>query len=232
MNKSILLACAHSGILFAVLLGAGAFFIPGWLPPVDPSLSADQIAAMFEDDRMRIRLGATVAAFGSIFYCSFTSVIAVQTRRIEGESHPLTYIQLASIASTCVVIWLAAYLWLAAAYRPTTPPETIQIFNDLAWLMFIGGFQPAFIQWLAIAFSILSDKRDVPIYPRWIGYWTIWITLTTFVGAFLPYFYSGPFAWNGVFGFWLAATMFFGWIIMMWWATVRAIKRTADTDQR
>ncbi len=225
MNKSVEYACAHSGLLFATMLGAGAFFIPGWFPPVDPGLDANEIAAMFQEDRLRIRLGMTVTAFGAIFYMTFTGIIAVQTRRIEGESHPLTYIQLISICGTFIVIWLAAYLWLAAAYRPTTSPETVQIFNDLAWMMFIGGFQPAFLQWLALAWCILIDKKEEPTYPKWVGYATIWITLTTFVGAFLPYFYSGPFAWNGILGFWMAAVMFFGWILMMWWMTVRAVRR-------
>ena len=225
MGKSAEIFCAHTGLLFAILLGCGAFFIPGWFPPVDPSLDANTIAQLFEDNRLRIRLGMTLTAFASIFYCSFTTVIAVQTRRIEGDGRILTYIQVASITGTCVVIWLAAYLWLAAAYRPTTPPETLQLFNDMAWMMFIGGFQPAMIQWIAIAACIISDKSENRLYPKWAGYATIWITLTTFVGAFLPYFYSGPFAWNGVLGFWLAATMFFGWLIMMWRLTLRSIEK-------
>jgi hypothetical protein len=33
------------------------------------------------------------------------------------------------------------------------------------------------------------------------------------------------FAWNGLFSFWLAATFFGGFFLVMSWATLRAIKR-------
>lgn len=230
MSRTAQMWFAHSGLLFAIVLGAGIFFIPGWLPPVDPGLSADAIAGIFERDRLRIRFGMMLAAFGSIFYLTFSAVIANQCKRIEGESHPLTYLQLVSIPGTYIVIWLAAYIWLVAAYRPETPPDIVRTMNDFAWIIFIGGFQPAFAQWLAIAWCILKDKREKPIYPRWMGFATIWITLTTFLGGFLAFFHSGPFTWNGAIGFWLAATLFFGWLIVMWRLTVRAVKQEFETN--
>jgi hypothetical protein len=41
--------------------------------------------------------------------------------------------------------------------------------------------------------------------------------------TFLIYFKTGPFAWNGVFSWWLPATDFFLWFLVMTVLTTRAI---------
>jgi hypothetical protein len=62
----------------------------------------------------------------------------------------------------------------------------------------------------------------VQAYRRWVGYAKLMILFLP--GALLPFFHAGPFAWNGIIGFWLVAVAFFGWIFMMWRMTVRAIR--------
>lgn len=225
MNRTANLLCAHSALVFVALLAGGFFGVAGWLPLVEPTLDAEGVKALFEKDRLRIRVGITMVALGATFWWSFSAAIGVQMRRIEGDTHPLTYTQISCAAGTALLVIFAAYFWLAMAYRPTTSPETMQIFNDLGWLIFIGAYPPALLQMLTIGYCILSDKREDPIFPRWVAYATLWAALTTIFGAFLPFFYTGPFAWNGLLGFWLVAAMFFGWVFLMWWATARAIKR-------
>lgn len=88
----------------------------------------------------------------------------------------------------------------------------------------IGAFPPAGLQNLAIGLCSLGDNNNR--YPRWIGFVNFWIAILFLPGVLLPFFKSGPFAWNGLIGFWLVAFAFFGWIIMMWWSTVRAIKNS------
>lgn len=225
MNKTTQLLCAHSALVFAVLLGAGPFFIAGWLPPVNPTLTAGDIAAMFLEDQTRIRIGTSIMAFASVLWWTIAAVISVQMKRIEGEHHPLTYVNLGSASGTVLAIILPAYIWLAMAYRPgAVPAETIQLANDLGWLMFIGAYPPGLLQVLSIGICVLSDKRVAPIFPRWVGYANVWIAILFLPGALLPFFKTGPFTWTGVVGFWLVATAFFGWVVMMWWATVRAVK--------
>jgi hypothetical protein len=34
-------------------------------------------------------------------------------------------------------------------------------------------------------------------------------------------------AWDGLLAFWLAAVLFFSWILVLFWATLRAINREA-----
>jgi len=225
MNRISELVCTHSAIPLVLAMAFGAFLIPGWLPPPDPALGADQIVDMFTDRRMRIQVSANLVAIGAMFYGTFTAMIAVQTARIEGASRPLTYVQLVMIPLTIIVIWLPAYLWLAMAYRLEASAATMQIFNDLAWLIFVGGLQPAIIQMLAVAGSILQDKREVPLYPKWVAYVTIWMTLSSFTVMIVPFFQTGPFTWKGLLCFWLAGGTFASWLLLMWVMTVKSINK-------
>lgn len=230
MNSKTQLVCVHGGLLSAVLLGLGIFGIAGWFPPIEPSLGATDIATLFKENPVRIRIGMTVLALASVFWWPFSAAISMQMKRIEGDkSHPLTYVNMGAASGTVVAILIPAYFWLALAYRPeSTSPETMQLINDFCWLSFIGMYPPGFLQCLAVGFCVLSDKSAKPVYPRWIGYANLWVAVGFMPGALLPFFHSGPFSWNGIIGFWLVATLFFGWIVMMWWYTVKAIKQQGD----
>ncbi|MGQ0700356.1 MAG: hypothetical protein ACT4PZ_19225 [Panacagrimonas sp.] len=228
MNKTSQLICAHSALVFAVVLGAGIFGVAGWLPTIAPSRSAADIAQMFLQDQTRIRIGMSMLAAASVLWWAMSAVIAVQMKRIEGPHHPMTYLQLASASGTVMAILFPAYIWLALVYRPgTVTPETMQLVNDFNWMVFIGAYPPACIQNFAIGICILSDKRAEPIFPRWVAYANFWIAIAFLPGVLIPFFKTGPFTWTGLIGFWLVAVTFFGWIVMMWWATVRAINRQA-----
>jgi hypothetical protein len=226
LNKSAQLLCTHSGLLFAVLMGIGIFGVAGWLPPQDPGLSAVDVANLFQRDQTRIRIGMTLLALASVFFWSFSAAIATQLRRIEGRNHVLAGAQLASASGTVFAVLIPSYVWLALSYRPdATPPATMQLLNDLSWLSFVGMYPPALLQNLAVGLGILSDRRDEPLFPRWVGFANLWLAVCYLVGALLPFFKRGPFAWTGLFGFWVAAVSFFSWIAMMWWSTRRAIRR-------
>lgn len=228
MNKNSQLLCAHSGIAFALLLSIGIFGIAGWMPLVDPAADAATISQMFQDNQTRIRIGATLMAVGSVFWWSFAAAIKMQMQRVEGPMHPLATVQMAASTGGLIALIVPAYLWLALAYRPAqVSPETLQLVNDFAWLTFIGMFPPGLLQNVALGICILSDKSQKPVYPRWLAYVCFWAATGFLPTALLPFFHDGPFAWNGIIGFWIPALAFFGWIVITWWATVRAIKQQA-----
>jgi hypothetical protein len=230
MNRNNQLICAHSAWLVVILMSVGIFGIAGWMPLIPPDMNATDVAAHFEQNRTRIRLGISILALSGVFWWSFSAAIAMQMKRIEGKSHPLTYVEMGSASGTVMTILFAAYAWLIAAYRPDTSPANIQMFNDFAWITFIGLYPPGFIQNISIGICILTDKNEKKAYPRWVGFANIWIAILFLPGALLPFFHSGPFSWNGIIGFWLVANVFFGWIIMMWWMTVKAIKTDPELE--
>jgi hypothetical protein len=120
----------------------------------------------------------------------------------------------------------------AAAYRPDSrSPEITQALNDLGWLALVGFGGPAIVQTVVIAIAILSDHEEHPVFARWVGYFNVWCALLFVPGLLVIVFHSGPFAWNGMFAFWVPLTVFSGWFVVMAVVLFRAIKEEAAREQ-
>jgi hypothetical protein len=117
----------------------------------------------------------------------------------------------------------------AASFRPDRDPAVTQGLNDAAWIPFLGTFMLAVFQLAAIAYAVFHDRSDRPVYPRWIGYFNIWVALGFPLAALNVFFKTGPFAWPGLFTFWVPATVYFTWFLVMAVYTLRAI--TAETAE-
>jgi hypothetical protein len=76
-------------------------------------------------------------------------------------------------------------------------------------------FALIFVQALSIAAAILSDQRPRPVFPRWLAYFNCWAALLYVPGGACTFFHSGPLAWNGIFAFWLPATVYCTWFVTM-----------------
>jgi hypothetical protein len=72
---------------------------------------------------------------------------------------------------------------------------------------------------------VLNDSDPEPLFPRWLGFLNLWVALAYVPGSLLAFFKSGPFAWNGIFAFWLAGTVFTVWFIGMTVTLLRAVDR-------
>lgn len=216
----------HSGLLYVVMLAGGFLFVTGWIPPLDPGLEPEAVAAIFSENRFKIQVGASLLGIGSVFWVSLAMAIGMQLRRIEGEFHPCTYLQLVMSFGTCMAVIMSAYLFLLACFRPLSP-ELLTLASDLAWLCLMGMWPPAALQGVGIIVAVLRDKSDNPIYPRWVGFFNIWIIFAALPASLVPFFRDGPFAWNGIIGFWFVAFFFFSWVLTMWFMTLKAINRQA-----
>lgn len=226
MNKASHRICTHTGLLYCVLMCLGIFVIAGWLPPTNPAKTADEIQQLFIQDQMQIRIGMSFLALASVLYWPFSAAISGQLRRIEGQDHIWSTVQMAA-AGTVVAVLIPSYIWLALAYRPElTSPSTLQLLNDFAWLCFVGIYPPAVVQNVAIGLCILGASPERHVYPRWVGYFCFWIAVCYAVGALIAFFKTGPWAWNGLFGFWVAAVSFFGWVLVLWRMTLGAIQKS------
>jgi len=83
------------------------------------------------------------------------------------------------------------------------------LLNDAAWLSFIGAFAPAMMQSLVIGIAVIGDHSERPVFPRWVAYFNFWAALL-FIPAGSCSSPRGPFAWNGIFPFWIPAAVFGG----------------------
>ncbi|HZS20969.1 MAG TPA: hypothetical protein VFA63_08270, partial [Pseudonocardiaceae bacterium] len=60
-----------------------------------------------------------------------------------------------------------------------------------------------------------TDETPDPVWPRWVGYFSLFVALSSFGGAVAVYFKTGPLAYNGLIAFWLVMVGFMGWITIM-----------------
>lgn len=218
--------CAFSGII-CVLLFFGGFVAAGFIPPLSPGMSAAQIVAHYQAHTAGIRLGAGLIFLSSMFYVWFTAVISGQMRRIPGVHPTVVNAQLIGGAFGCVTFLLPALLFAVTAFRPDRSPELTLLFNDMSWIILVMPWTPFMPQFFSFAFAILSDPRPQPLFPRWLAYFLIWVELMFTPATVLPFFKSGPFAWNGLFVFWMPATVFTALFIVTTTWLIKAINSEA-----
>jgi hypothetical protein len=229
MNPRVQRWCVWSGPAGLTLLFIG-LIVAGWFPPPHPYQSAPSVAHMYQSHADRIRIAALLIACAGALTAPFVSVISTHMKRIEGDRGPLSNIQLGCGMLGVLLFTIPTFFWQAAAYRPGRSMEITQALHDAGWLPFIAAIFPAILQNLAIAVAVFTDRRPEPVFPRWVGYLNVWVATLFIPSGMVLFFHHGPFSWNGIFTFWLAATVFGAWFIVMVVMLLRAIDQQAREE--
>lgn len=216
--------CAWCGVVGVVLFFFG-FLSSRFIPPPSPSRTMEEVVAHYQLHANGILIGMVVTMFSGLFMSPLIGVISAQMKRIKGISTALVYGQISAGTANAMFFFIPAILFVVTAYRPDRSPELTYMMNDLSWIMAVLPWPPAFIQNIIIAAAILGDKSAQPIFPRWLAFLNIWVSVAYIPGGLLPFFKSGPFAWSGIFVFWLAGSVFFIWFIAMTAMLLKAINR-------
>jgi hypothetical protein len=226
MNRRIQLLCAWGAPVSIVAFVIGWVAFAGFLPPLAPSHSADEVAQAFLGRRNGIRLGAISMIVGTMFWIPWAAVVAGQVRR---NRPALTHTQVGSAVVGTAAVVIAMMIWVVAAFRPDRNPQIIQTLSDLGFVIAIMPFA-VFCMWnLALALAIFADDPTAPGYPRWSAYLTLWMALLYVPGGCLAFFQTGPFAWDGALAFYLPAIAFFVWLLIMTVLAIKAINRQGAT---
>ncbi|HEX7826351.1 MAG TPA: hypothetical protein VF477_15725 [Mycobacterium sp.] len=227
MNTRILTLCAWAGPATLVIALIG-FVVAGVLPfPLGANSTVEEVVAFYSHDT-RVLVGMVIASLGIGLVLPLIAVIGVFMVRMEGRTPVLTFLQLVSGAATSVCLLLPLLLMTTIAFRPDRNPEITVTLNDIAWLLFITPIAPFMIQNVAIGVAILNDKRQT--LPRWVGYVNFWIAFSFVPDPLAFFFHGGPFAWRGIFVFWLALTTYSIFLVVMGLTLRKAIKESADFD--
>jgi len=228
MSTRIKLLCAWSGPALAAVASVG-FLLAGLLPlPPGAYLQPARIAAYYTTSPTLTLAGFALAsvAMGLIF--PLVALIAVHMVRMEGRVPLLSFLQLATGTATGILLTVPMIMMGVCAFRPDRDPELIQLLNDLAWLLFITPIAPFCLQNVAIALAVLHDRNPEPVLPRWVAYVNLWVAFL-FLPSVLPWFFHrGPFAWQGIFVFWLAFVAYATWLLVMGLVLRRAVLRDAE----
>lgn len=215
---------AYLGFVWVALFFVGFWAIARFVPPPSPALGPQEIKDFFAANTAGIRVGMLINMLAGALMLPWCASWAVQMKRIEGRTSPLTYTMI--MCGACLVLELIfpCAFWEVAAFRPEGDAEMIQRLNDLAWLPFLGILSTAVIQGFVMGAAILQDKCPQPAFPRWAGYFNFWIVMMFFPACFIYFFKSGPFAWNGLLAWWLIVFVFATWILVDTVVLLKAIR--------
>jgi Domain of unknown function (DUF4386) len=204
---------AWSCIVFVALFALSWGVLGRNIPPYAPSMPADQLASIYRAHASTMRIGFAVGAFSSTFLVAWAIGLFRIMVRMEQGSQLLSYTQLIGGVLTGMVPLFACIFWLTAAFRPEQDPAIIRLLFDLGWLTIDIGFGVTILQYCALGVVAMRDTRETPLFPKWLAWLGIWISLEFLVELIMPYFRSGPFAWNGLFAYWVPFFGPFVWMI-------------------
>ncbi len=106
--------------------------------------------------------------------------------RMQPRQPALAYTQLAAATVGWVFLFLPILIMSATAYRPGRAAETTE--------------------------GIL-DRSRVPVFPRWVAYLSLWVTVLFVPTGVITFFKTGPFTYGGLLGFSVPLAVFVIWLV-------------------
>src|SRR5215472_16318395 len=195
-----------------------AFLVfPGFVHPMSPTMSAEQVAAFYRDpaNLPRIRYSMVVFNWFCIALIPFVSLIVMQIRRMAHRTPILQYCYLGCLTGGRVLFFIANLFWLLAAFRPERPPEQTLMFNDLAWVTFTGQVGFLVAQCVFLALAIFLDRQARPAFKSRVAHFNLSIAAALAPASFVALSLTGPIAWDGFLSFWVKNSAIAVWIVVM-----------------
>jgi uncharacterized membrane protein YidH (DUF202 family) len=214
-------ACSFLFVVFT-FVGLEVF----WPQPPSFALSAEQTAAYYVEHQNGFFIGIVMCSIGMAFLLAWTVQFCLMLWRLEGRSHAVTAVTVASLAASPILLSFDLAIFGVAAFRPgETSPDVTRAMSDVAWL----GSQhiwPMLALGMALAgVLIIKTRGRSGSLPAWLGYFSLAVALCEFGQLPIFFFKTGPFSGNGA-GAWYLATFTWGpWILAAGWAMYRVLGR-------
>ena len=230
MNTRSQLICVWWGYAFFPVYLTG-FLIAGYLPIPSPAWDAAQVAAFFDQNQTRILIGQLTCVIASAFLVPWAVAIFMQMIRIEAKPSVLSYFQLTSGALGVVFFMIPSCMWATIAFRSGHNPDTMQMMNDFAWILWAISWPPFAFQAVVIGLVVLFAKHDQNVIPRWAAYVSIWLGIAMVPASLTVFFKTGPFAWNGLIAVYLPLVIYSIWYNSIFYVIRKAIlQQTRQPD--
>ena len=218
LEKRLQLVGAWCAVMYVAFLFIGWWPVAGFFPMHEPSTGSGEIAQIFAEDHVRIRLGMLFIMWGAAFCLPLAAALGQEISKIEGTGRILTYTVVLAMMGNAILTFYPPLWWLAAGFRAETRPEELMyLLNDVGWLQFLGGLSLVMPMYLAIAVAAFCDKREHPVFPRWVGYFNLWVFVLLIPDQMLFFFYDGPFAWDGLVAIWIPLVVFTIWFFVIFY---------------
>ena len=220
-------------VLAALWLSVFLLF-PGFLPPMSPTLSAEEVAAFYRDPQNLPRIRYSMIAFNwfAVGLIPILALIVLQIRRMAHRTPIFSYAILACAAGGPTIFLLADLFWLLAAFRPMRDPQLTLMFNDLAWVTFSSQVGFLIAQSVILALAIYLDRQERPVFQPWVAHFNLVVAALMLPAAFTGAAMTGPIAWDGLLTFWVRNLAVGVWIVVMALVLGQAIRRQrAEEDE-
>lgn len=206
---------------------------PGFVQPMSPTMSAEQVAAFYRDPENlpRIRYSMIVFNWFAVGLIPILALIALQIRRMAHRTPIFSYAIIACAAGGPTIFLLANLFWLLAAFRPERDPQLTLLLNDLAWVTFSSQVGFLIAQSVILALAIYLDRQERPIFQRWVAHFNLVVAALLIPAAFVGVAMTGPVAWDGLLTFWVRNVAIGLWIVVMGVVLARAIGRQRAEDE-
>lgn len=195
-------------------------------PPFSPDAPASEVASYFREHRNEIRLGMVIAMTFAPAYGIWGYALAKLLSQVVPENSILVQLARVGAAWTTITILVPTSFWLTAAYRPDALPDwMIQMLYDMAWLLIDLAYAVTSVQLVALGVGFLHDKRVVPLVPKWLAWYGIWVGFMFVAECLMPFFFSGAFARDGILNFWIEFLIWMVWLPVLTFYGLRAVTR-------
>jgi hypothetical protein len=206
---------------------------PGFVQPMSPTLSAEQVAAFYRDPENlpRIRYSMILFNWFAVGLIPILALIALQIRRMAHRTPIFSYAIIACAAGGPTIFLMANLFWLLAAFRPERDPQLTLLLNDLAWVTFSSQVGFLIAQSVILALAIYLDRQLRPIFQPWVAHFNLLVAALLIPAAFVGVAMTGPIAWDGWLTFWVRNVAIGLWIVVMGVVLARAIGRQRAEDE-
>lgn len=200
---------------------------PGFVEPMSPKMTAEQVAAFYFDPENlpRIRYSMIVFNWFGVALIPLLAMMAMQIKRMAHRTPILTYCFIGCIAGGPTLFCIADLFWLIAAFRPERDPALVQLFNDMAWITFTSQVAFLIAQNVFLAFAVYLDRQERPIFPRWVAHFNLVTAAAMAPAAFAAMYFDGPLAWDGLLSFGVKNAAIGIWIVVMTFVLGGAVYR-------
>ena len=219
-------------VLGCLWLSAFLLF-PGFVEPMSPTLSAEEVAAFYRDPQNlpRIRYSMILFNWFAVGLIPILALIVLQIRRMAHRTPIFSYAIIACAAGGPTIFLMANLFWLLAAFRPERDPQLTMLFNDLAWVTFSTQVGFLIAQSVILALAIHLDRQERPVFPRWVAHFNVAVAALLIPAAFVGAAKTGPIAWDGLLTFWVRNAAIGLWIAVMGVVLARAIARQRAAEE-
>lgn len=218
--------CLCMGPVFVAVFYACWGVLGHNFPPFPPDAPASEVAGYFRENANSVRLGMVLAMTFAPAYGVWGYALAKVLEQVVGSDSILVQLARVGAAWTVITVLIPTSFWLTAAFRPEVLPDwMIQMLYDMAWLLIDLAYAVTSVQLFALGVGFLSDKRAVPLIPKWLAWYGIWVGFMFILECVMPYFRNGAFARSGILNFWIEFLIWMVWVPVLTLYAFKAIRR-------